>query len=60
MTCDSIEIGLSECSNGKTIYFKFEVFLLGDWLGRVVGIELGTNEGYKLGCIFTDTIFLAW
>ena len=49
MTCNGIDIELSEHSNDGTIYGNFEGFLLGDWLGWLVGLELCTNGRYEPG-----------
>ena len=49
VTCNSIEIVLSECSNERTIYDKFDIFLIGSWLGWLVGIKLGKYGGSELG-----------
>ena len=43
-----IKIWLSECSSDETTYWKFEGLSLVAWLGSVVWINLGTNEGIKL------------
>ena len=49
VTCDGIELWLSKCSNDWTIDGNFEGFLLGAWIGWVVGLELGKNGGSELG-----------
>ena len=47
VTWDGIELGLSEFSNDGTIDGNFN-FLLYAWLGWLVWLKLGTNDGYKL------------
>ena len=48
-TYDYKEIGHLEGSNGGIPEGKFEVLLLGAWLGSVVGLVIGFNKGTVLG-----------